>query len=211
MWQQPYEAVFVLIKTRVVATPSELHTQHQQVWEEIPPTPHPSPCRRMWAGSVCVVGVCVWANVREQMLLAACIERAGLPRSAQETREGSLDTAGCAEANYTVWLIEKVESGKHEPSTACFLDEEESCVLTLFFRSSQPIVFFQKCIMAAEARKYCIYPETHWSVTWIREKDNGEGRWICINTVDCNALTPFIWNFGSLPLAEIYIFIYNFV
>lgn len=187
------------IKTRVVAAPSELYTQHQQVWEEIFSPPVSLQKDVSWQ--------CVWANVREQKFLATGIERAGLPRSAEETREGSLDTAGCAEANYTVWLIERVDSGKYVPSTACFHDEEESSVLSLFFRSSQPIVLCQKCIMAAEARKYCIYPETHWSVTWIREMIMEKADESVLTLLICNALIPFIWDFGSLPLAEFYIFI----
>lgn len=41
----------------------------------------------------------VWANVREQKSLARGIQPAGgFPRSAEERREGSLDTAGRAEA-----------------------------------------------------------------------------------------------------------------
>lgn len=41
----------------------------------------------------------VWANVREQKSLLRGIQPAGgFPLSAKEKREGSLDTAGCAEA-----------------------------------------------------------------------------------------------------------------
>lgn len=52
---------------------------------------------------------CLGANVGEQKSLARGIEQAGLPRWA-ERRERSLDEAGCAEANYTVRLIERVDS-----------------------------------------------------------------------------------------------------
>lgn len=41
---------------------------------------------------------CVWANVKEQRSLAKSIKRAGLPHSAEDRREGGLDTAGCTEA-----------------------------------------------------------------------------------------------------------------
>lgn len=41
----------------------------------------------------------VWANVREQKLLARGIQPAGgFPHSAEERREGSFDTAGYAKA-----------------------------------------------------------------------------------------------------------------
>lgn len=155
IWQQPYEPVWkralFFYKEACCCRPIwALHTQHQQVWEEIFPPP-PSPCRRMWAGSVCGL---MWGN-------KSCWQRALSEQdflAQRRKREGSLDAAGCAEANYTGWWTERVDSGEDEPGTACFQDEEESSVLTLFFQKLSAYCTFSKMHNGCRGKKILHLP-----------------------------------------------------